>query len=102
MVLREWRQVRKNTLRGFCVVELPSGLVIRDVSIHEKGKKRWASLPSRPMLDTEGRQVRNHAGHAQYAVLLGWRDRDLADAFSARLIELIRREHPSDLDEASP
>jgi hypothetical protein len=100
MVLHEWRRVRKNTLRGFANVELPSGLVIRDVSIHEKGGKWWASPPSRPMLNAEGRQIRNHAGHAQYAALRGWHSRELGDRFSAAVVELIRREHPSDLDEA--
>jgi hypothetical protein len=71
MRLLEWRALRKNTLHGFCVIELPSGLIIRDISIHEKGGKWWASLPARPMLDAEGRHVSNHAGHKQYAALLG-------------------------------
>jgi hypothetical protein len=73
------------------VVELPSGLVVRDISIHAKAGKRWASLP---MLDAEGRQLRNHAGHAQYAALLGWKSRDPADEFSRRLVELVRAYHP--------
>ena len=98
MKLVEWRPMRKNTLHGFAVVEMPSGLVIRDVSIHQKSGKWWASLPSRPMLDSDGRQVVNHAGHKQYAAVLGWRDRDLADRFSAAAVDLIRAEHPADLD----
>jgi hypothetical protein len=98
MRLVEWRPLRRNTLHGFAVVEMPSGLVIRDISIHQKSGKWWASLPSRPMLDAEGRQISNHAGHKQYAAVLGWRDRDLADRFSAAAIELIRAEYPADLE----
>ena len=98
MKLLEWRPVQKNTLRGFANIEMPSGLVIRDIAIHEKEHKWWASLPSRPVLDADGRQVVNHAGHKQYAALLGWRDRDLADRFSAAAVELIRAEHSADLD----
>jgi DNA-binding cell septation regulator SpoVG len=98
MRLREWRAQRKNTLWGFCTIELPNGLIIRDISIREKNNKWWASLPSRPMLDADGRQITNHSGHRQYAQLLGWRDRDRADRFSAAVVELVRSEHPSDLD----
>jgi hypothetical protein len=99
MRLLEWRPMARNMLRGFCVVELPSGLVIRDIAIHEKAGKCWANLPARPILDAEGRHISNHAGHKQYAAVLGWRDRDLADRFSAALVELVRAEHPSAFDE---
>ena len=98
MKLLDWRASRKNTLHGFAVIELPSGFVIRDVSIHEKAGKWWAGLPARPILDSAGKQVVNHGGHRQYAALLGWRDRDLADRFSAAVVELVRTEHPADLD----
>jgi hypothetical protein len=98
MKLCEWKPMRRNTLHGFAVIEMPSGLVVRDVAIHEKAGKWWASLPSRPVLDSDGKQIVSHAGHRQYAAVLGWRDRDLADRFSAALIELVRAEHPADLD----
>ena len=97
--LLEWRAFRKNTLHGFAVVELPSGLIVRDISVHQKNGKFWASLPARPMLDGDGRHVVNHSGKAQYAALLGWRDRDLADRFSVAVVALVRAAHPSDLDE---
>jgi hypothetical protein len=96
MRLLEWRPFVKKTLRGFATVELPIGLVIRDISVHDKGGKRWAGLPAKPILDADGRQVSNHAGHKQYAALLGWRDRDLADRFSAAVVAAVVAEH--DLD----
>jgi hypothetical protein len=46
-VVREWRPHSKNTLVGFLVLELPSGLVIRDVMLHQKGDARWLSMPAR-------------------------------------------------------
>src|SRR5436309_821601 len=91
-------RARADAAEYFAVVEL-SGLIIRDVSIHAKGGRLWASLPARPVLDAEGKHVSNHAGHKQYAALLGWGDRSLADAFSARLLELVRAAHPDALDE---
>jgi len=64
MRLLEWRSMVRNTLRGFCVIELPSGLVIRDVAVHEKAGKFWANLLARPMLDADGKQLLNHGGAA--------------------------------------
>lgn len=101
MRLLEWRPTRRNTLCGFIVVELPSGLIIHDIAIHKKGGRWWASLPARPVLDAEGRHVLNHAGQKQYAAFLRWRDRGLADVFSARLTELVRATHPGDFDDRS-
>jgi hypothetical protein len=101
MRLVEWRALRKNTLHGFAIIELPSGLIVRDVSVHQKNGKWWAGLPSRPVLDTDGKQIVNHGGHRQYAAVLGWRDRDLSDRFSVAVVELVRAEHPGDLGDAS-
>jgi DNA-binding cell septation regulator SpoVG len=46
-IVRDWRPHSKNTLVGFLVLELPSGLVIRDVMLHEKGDSRWVSMPAK-------------------------------------------------------
>jgi hypothetical protein len=100
ITLREWRPLRKNTLFGFAVIELPSGLIVRDVGIHSKAGKWWASLPSRPVLDADGRHVSNHAGHKQYAALLGWRNRELADEFGRRIVALVQQHHPEALQAA--
>lgn len=95
--ITEWRPLIKNTLRGFCIIELPSGLIVREVSVHTKNGKAWASLPSRPQLDGDGRQVVNHAGKKQYTALLGWRDRDLSDRFSIAVIDAVLAAHPDAL-----
>jgi|SRR5215469_17490977 len=42
-----WRNHNKGTLRGFFTAELPSGMIIHDCMLHEKGEDRWISLPSR-------------------------------------------------------
>jgi hypothetical protein len=87
------RPIRRNTPRSFCVVELEAGSIIRDVSIHANDSGCWPSLPTRPVLDSGGRQVSN-SGHKQYAALLGWRNRTPADAFSARAVGLDPRRAP--------
>ena len=100
MKLLEWRSMTRNTLRGFAVLKMPSGMIVRDVAVHQKSGKSWAALPARPQIGQDDKVVRNHAGKAQYSALLGWCNRDLADRFSAAVVQLIRAEHPSDLDGA--
>jgi DNA-binding cell septation regulator SpoVG len=52
--IRDWKPRNKNTLRGFCTVILPSGMIIHDVMLHEKGDRRWVQLPAREYTDAEG------------------------------------------------
>ena len=88
-----FKAVHKNSLRGFASVELPSGLRITDCPVLTSRGKAWATLPSKPVLDRDGKQV-EVSGKRQYAALLEWRDRDLADGFSAAVVALVEAEHP--------
>lgn len=47
---------RKNTLRGFFTLHLPSGLTIHDMTWHEQGEKRWIGFPGRPYTKPDGTQ----------------------------------------------
>jgi hypothetical protein len=98
MALLEWRPVRKNTLLGFGSIELPNGLQIDDIAVHVRGGKAWVSFPARPMLDADGRQVMRD-GRPQYISMMRWQSRDLADRFSAALVELVRNAYPDALDD---
>ena len=99
--LISWRAQQKNTVRGFCEIELPNGLRIRDVSIDVSHGKAWAGLLGRPVLDEEGC---HHvlAGKKQYAALLEWRSLDLSDELSRRIIDLVRAHHPEVLSGGEP
>jgi hypothetical protein len=98
--LVEWKAVRKNTLCGFAVVELPNGLIVRELSVHVKGEKRWASMPAKPVLGPDGKHLEKD-GKKVWSPLVGWRDRALADEFGRRVIALVEAQHPGDLDKAS-
>jgi hypothetical protein len=93
MVLTDWRPFNKNTLRGFAAVELPNGLTITDISVHLSHGKSWASLPSRPQLNADGTARRGDDGKIVYSSILKWRDRDLADRFSAAVVQAVEAEH---------
>jgi hypothetical protein len=99
--LDDVRVRHQNTLRAFASATLPNGLSISDISIHEKNGKRWASLPSKPVLDAEGRHAVDDAGKKKWVPVLRWRDRALADEFGRRVVALVEAEHP-DVFERSP
>jgi len=50
----DWRPFQKNTLQAFLSLQLPSGLVIRDCTFHQKGDSRWIGLPARPYEEPGG------------------------------------------------
>jgi hypothetical protein len=47
IVIKDWRSYEKNTLQGFFSVMLPSGLIIRDLTLHIKGDSRWVGMPAK-------------------------------------------------------
>jgi hypothetical protein len=53
-VASDWRPMPKNTLLGFCSITLPSGMRIKECTVHEKSGKRWVSLPGKPWTKQDG------------------------------------------------
>ncbi|HEY1430796.1 MAG TPA: hypothetical protein VGF39_04090 [Stellaceae bacterium] len=96
--LVSFKEVVKGSLRGFCTVELPPGLIVTDlpVMIGNNGSP-WVALPGRPVLDETGRQKRDVNGKAEYQPILRWASRELSDRFSARVISLIDEQYPGAL-----
>lgn len=97
MILREFRPMVKNALRGFATIELPSGLVIKDISLHTLNGKSWASLPAKPHIAKDGTPVMKD-GKAQYISILQWKNRELADRFSEALVGIVSAGHPGALN----
>ena len=85
-----WKPYEKNTLRGFADLWLRAvRLHVRGCAVHEKNGKRWVQLPARPQLDTAHNLVRDAAGKIQYATILQFDDREVADRFNAAALEAI-------------
>ena len=52
----DWRPRVQTTLQGFLTLKLlPSGIVLRECSLHEKEGRRWIGLPSKPQIGEDGR-----------------------------------------------
>jgi hypothetical protein len=59
----------------------------------------WAALPRKPEIERDGKTVRfGGDGKPVYHELLAWRSKRLREAFSERVVELIRSSHPTDID----
>jgi DNA-binding cell septation regulator SpoVG len=97
MRLLRWKPLVKNSLRGFADIELPNGLVIHEIPVLTSHGKCWAALPSKPQL-ADGRHRTGPDGKPAYTPILEWRSRELSDAFSAKLVKLVREQHPDALD----
>lgn len=95
--LLAWRLVQRGSLLGFAEVELPIGLQIKGVIVMTGRNGVWAGLPARIELDREGRAKKDANNKPVYAEILAWRSRELTDAFSRRVVELVRNAYPNDL-----
>lgn len=90
--------IRKNALRGFCDIELPAGLRIYGCPVLVSRDRVWATFPGRPQIDRTGHQVQVD-GNGQYTKIIEWNSRDLSNAFSKSLVELVRKQYPDVLTE---
>lgn len=96
--LVSWKPLAKGSLRGFATVELPIGLKLIDCPVYVGKNGGWASLPSKPQLDRDGRRKTDINGHPAYSAVLEWRSRELADRWSAAVVALVRQAHLEDLE----
>jgi hypothetical protein len=98
MRLLAWRPLRQGRLLGFCTIELPIGLQIHEVPVLHGLEGLWAALPAKPELTRENQVRIGPDGKVLYRDLLSWRTRRLKNAFSERVIALLREAHPADLE----
>jgi hypothetical protein len=96
--LVSFQPIARGALRGFGVVELPNGLVIRDVAVFVGKNGPWCGLPSKPQIDSAGVVKRDANSRPAYSSILEWKSREIADRFSAEVIALILERCPDTLD----
>jgi hypothetical protein len=69
----------------------PSGLLLRQCILHERGGARWLAMPARPVLDNEGRQVTDVAGKKRYANFIDFVDADARTRFQQAALAAVDR-----------
>ena len=95
IICEKWTPRRSNTLLGFADVLLgQTRLKIYDCAIHEKGGRRWVSLPGRPMIDREGVVLRDENGKTKYARILEFDSREAGDEFSKSVVAAVLAHSP--------
>jgi hypothetical protein len=87
--LLAFKSMRMGTLLGFARVDFPHGLQISNIPIFAGQNGPFAALPSRPVLDQEGRQKRDVNGNLHYLPFLQWRDWSLSGWFSDSTAALV-------------
>jgi len=84
-----WRQLCKNTLRGFATIQIAElRMTICEVAIHKKNGKLWAQPPSRPWVK-EGQLVRGEDGKVQYSPLFEFDNGAVRAAFSDVVVRAV-------------
>lgn len=78
------------TMRGWLSVQLPSGLIVRDLRLMVGPKgQRFIAMPA---IKTE----RN--GQASWSDILDFPDRSTRDRFQEPILDLLRQQHPEAFD----
>ena len=93
----EWRPLRKNSLLGFAKVELPSGMVIADVTVLTSERRPWASPPSKPMISRDGTVMKDPSGKIKYTPIIEFVSKEARDRFSRAVVDALRAAHPEAL-----
>ena len=98
-----FRPFRRGTLCGFAVVHINElHLTIHDVAVHQQpGGACWTALPAKPLLDRDGNPRRTGAGKIDYARMLNFDSRAVADAFGDAVIEALLEFNPTVFDETA-
>jgi DNA-binding cell septation regulator SpoVG len=90
----DWRPLRRNSLLGFAKVELPSGMVIADVTVLNGERGPWASPPSKPMIDRDGVALRDEKQKIRYQPIIEFTSKNIRDRFSDQVIAALKLAHP--------
>lgn len=89
----DWRPTPRNTLRGFVKLTLePSGLVLNDCTLHQKGDRQWIGLPGRPQIDRDGTLRRDpNSGKPLYAPSVEIPDKEARERFQRAALAAVHR-----------
>lgn len=86
-----WKAIDKGKVVGVAELHLPAlGVTITDcMMLRGDSGGEWVNLPSRPMLDRDGKQMLRDDGKKSYAEIFKWKDRAAKDAFSTAAVAAI-------------
>jgi hypothetical protein len=79
--------IERGALRGFCDLDLDSGLTIHDCTVMESNGRRWVGLPGKPQINTD-KTVRTDpaSGKVLYVPVVSIADKARRDLFSSNAL----------------
>ena len=84
--ISEWRTLRKNTLRGFFTITLPSGMVVHGCMLHTKDDgERWIGFPRREY---------ELQGERKFAPIITFIDRETEHRFRDAVLAALDHDKP--------
>jgi hypothetical protein len=92
IIASNFRRLERNTLKGFVTLALePSGLIIHDCTVHEKGGKAWIGLPAKPQINRGGAaRTDARSGKQLYTPVLEFKDRTARERFQQVALGAVR------------
>ena len=92
--IRDWRPMHKGSLLGFAKVEMPSGMILHDVTVLSGERGAWASPPSKPQINRDGAIIKDDSGKTRYAPIIEFKSKETRQRFSDGVVEALRASHP--------
>jgi hypothetical protein len=83
--------VERNTLKGFFVLHLPSGIVLHGCTLHRKGDKCWVGLPGRPQVTSDNQLRRDEGGKILYVPVVEVAGRERRERFQRQALDAVNR-----------
>ncbi len=99
-LVADFVSLRLATLCGFVTVWLPSGLIIHDVSLHQKNNSTWAAPPSKPMINRDGIVLRDDNGKIRYSPIIEFASKKLRDRWSDAVVDALKAAFPTAFSDA--
>jgi hypothetical protein len=78
----------RGNLLGFADIEVESGIVIVEVTVHLQGTTTWANPPARPVIQG-GRLVQDERGKVTHIPVLRFVNKEARDRWSAAVVAAV-------------
>lgn len=89
MRVKDFKEYRKNTLRGFFTLEIANAIEIKDCTLHQQGERAWFGFPGAAQVDKDG-QLRKEGGRVLYKNVILIPDKTTLEKTQAKVIEELR------------
>lgn len=76
MRIIDYRDINKGSVKGAFSIELPTGMIIKDCLHFQSGERQWVNLPSKPVMDKEGKPKIGDNGKPMYAKIINFVTKD--------------------------